>query len=426
MADDQTLPQPGTDRRAIPLASWWALAVLSMINLFGYMDRMALAILVEPIKAEFGASDQQMGLLVGLAFTLFYSTLGIPLARMADRVSRLRLLSACLFVWSAMTMVSGLAKNFPQLFLARAGVGVGEAGCTPPAHSLIADYFPREKRSLAITIFQTGAAIGGAIGMFVVGLLGQQLGWRASLQIIGAAGIPLAALALFTLREPVRPVLASGDKETAWQAIGALARRPAYVHLVIAYALATICNAGVTQWYPAFLMRSFGMTMAEVGGWIGLSSLAGSGLGLLSGGVLATWLAPRDSRWELWIPAIAFALCVPVLATSFLSPSPMLALLAKTLGIYLSALASGVALAAIQSFAEPHRRATAVAIFLFFSSMLGSGVGAYVIGLISDLLVPYAGIESLRYALLSTCAMAAWSILHFYLSSRRSLVDRVN
>jgi MFS family permease len=413
--------------RRVPASSWVALGVLSLVNLFGYMDRMALAILVEPIKADFGASDQQMGLLIGMAFTIFYSVLGIPLARLADRTSRVRLLSICLFVWSAMTLLSGMARNFPQLFLARVGVGVGEAGCTPPAHSLISDYFPRELRAMAIALFQSGAAVGGALGLFVIGLLAQQLGWRASLQIIGIAGLPLSLLVVFMMREPARTLAGSDDKtESSREAIGALCRRPAFVHLVIGYSLGAICTAGVTQWTPAFLMRSFGIGLAEVGGWVGASSLIGAVLGLLAGGSMATWLAPRDPRWELWIPAFAHVACVPAFAAAFLSPVLLISIVFKTIGVFLAAIGAGVGLAAIQSFAEPHRRATAVAILLMMASLLGSGFGAYLIGLLSDLLEPTMGLDSLRYALLASCVLLAWSVVHFVISARHSTADRVN
>jgi MFS family permease len=159
----------------VPAASWYALAVLTFINIFGYMDRIALSILMQPIKLDLHLSDQQLGLLSGIAFALFYAILGVPLARLADRSSRVRLISICLTLWSAMTAVSGLAQNYTQLFLARVGVGIGEAGCVPPAHSLIGDYFPRAKRALGISLFNAGAAVGVSGGMFMIGSLGETL-----------------------------------------------------------------------------------------------------------------------------------------------------------------------------------------------------------------------------------------------------------
>jgi MFS family permease len=413
-------------RTQIPATSWYALAVLIAVNFMGYMDRMALSILQEPIKADLHLSDKQLGLLSGLAFAAFYSTLGIPLARLADRFSRVKLISICLALWSVMTTLSGMTRTFLQLFLARMGVGVGEAGCLAPAHSLISDYFPRERRALAICIFQCGAVAGMSAGLFIVGTLGQHLGWRASLQIAGIMGVPVALLAILTLREPARPPWADGAKEPALQAIGALFRRPALVHLGLAYALSQVCSAGISQWEPSFLVRSFGMSMAQVGAWLGLSSAVSGILGLLTGGVAATWLVRRDPRWELWIPAIALGASTPLFVWMALSPTAWMALVLKGCASYLGAISGGVALAAIQSFAEPHRRATAVSLVIFTSSLLGTGVGPVVIGTLSDLLAPSFGRESLRYALLISCVMLVWSVVHFLLSGRRTLKDRVN
>jgi MFS family permease len=411
--------------RRVPLRSWYVLAVLTAISVFAYMDRIALSILTEPIKAEFALSDQQLGLISGLAFAVFYSILGLPLARLADRSSRVRLLSICLTLWSLMTAVCGLAKTFPQLFLARTGVGVGEAGCVPPAHSLIGDIFPRERRALAITIFQSGAVFGLSGGLFVIGLLAQEYGWRIALQAIGIAGAPLAILVALTIREPPRPAESKGTGEPALRAIRALVQRRTFVHLALAYALSQICSAGLSQWTPAFLIRSFGMSLAEVGFWTAVSGALGGVLGLLSGGILATWLAPRDPRWELWIPAAAYAACAPLFVLMFLSPTAELALLLRTFATYVGAVGGGVALAAVQTFSEPHRRATAVSIMLFLSSLLGTGFGPYFIGVLSDFLKPDLGQESLRYALLIACSMLAWATIHYLIAGRSALKDRV-
>jgi MFS family permease len=418
-------PAGGPSRARVPLGSWYVLAVLTLISVVAYMDRMALSILTEPIKAEFALSDQQMGLLSGLAFAAFYSVLGIPLARFADRSSRVRLLSICLTLWSLMTALCGFTRTFPQLFLARMGVGVGEAGCVPPAHSLIGDIFPRERRTLAITIFQSGAVVGLGGGLFVIGLLAQNFGWRTSLQAIGVAGAPLAILVAFTIREPPRPDGPKATREPALRAIGALVRRPAMRHLAIGYALSQISAVGISQWTPAFLMRSFGMTLADVGAWTAVSGTVGGVFGLLSGGVLAAWLTPRDPRWELWIPALAIATCAPISALMFLSSTPLAAVLLRTVAAYIGAIGGGVALAAVQSFTEPHRRATAVSIMLFLSSLLGTGFGPYLIGVLSDVLKPALGQESLRYALLIGCSIMAWSTVHFLLAGRSALRDRV-
>jgi len=414
-------PRPG-----IPMASWYTLAVLFLVNMFCYADRMVLSMLQEQVKAELHISDQQLGILLGLAFVLFYSALGIPLARLADRVSRPRLLTACLVAWSAMTAACGFARSYSQLFIARMGVGFGEAGCLPPAHSLIGELFPRDKRALAIGLFQCGATLGVSAGLFAAGLLGQHYGWRATFQIIGISGLPLALVLALTVRDPRarRPV--TEHRETARQAVAALLGRRAFVHLLLAYALGSICSTGIMQWLPSFLIRSFGLSLIEVGALSGLASLLSSVAGLLTGGLLVTWLVKRDPRWELWLPAITMSIALPMFVLMTLSPTAGLAILMKMLATYMAAIASGVALAAIQSFAEPHRRATAVALVLFMSSALGQGLGPFLIGTASDLLLPTLGRESLRYALLASCLMLAWAIVHYLLAARTSEADRVN
>jgi MFS family permease len=409
----------------IPAASWYALLVLTFINIFGFMDRIALSILMEAIKLDLHLSDQQLGLLSGIAFALFYAILGIPLAWVADRYSRVKLIAACLALWSAMTAASGLAKNYPQLFLARMGVGIGEAGCVPPAHSLIGDYFPREKRALGISLFNAGAAVGVAGGMFFIGMLGESLGWRVSMQIVGLMGLPLALLTIVSLREPPRPKTEAA-KESAFQSISALLKRRAFVNLAIAFALGQVCTDGTSQWIPTYLIRSFGMGMAEIGAWIGAITAAFGVLGVISGGLLASFLLPRDPRWELWIPTIAFTICIPLFAIMALAPNVWTVLGMKTVITFFSAAGAGVATAAVQSFAEPHRRATAVALFLFLASLLGAGIGPYLIGLASDLMQPAFGNESLRYAMLIACVMLTWSVTHYYLASRGALRDRLN
>jgi len=410
----------------IPLSSWYALALLFLVNMFAYGDRMALAMLQEQIKAELHTTDQQMGLLLGLAFALFYSVLGIPLARLADRISRPKLLAVCLVAWSIMTAASGYCRNFNQLFIARMGVGVGEAGCVPAGHSLIGHLFPREKRALGVGIFQSGAVVGLSAGMLVIGVLGERFGWRAAFQVIGLAGLPLAALMLLTLRDTRSAQTAQETRESARQALTALLGRRAFVHLLLAYSIGSICTFGIIQWVPSFLMRSFGMGMVAVGAWSGLASLISSVAGLLLGGVLVAGLVKRDARWELWLPAITMGASVPMFVLMCLSPVAWLAITMKMAANFLGAVGSGVALATIQSFAEPHRRATAVSLVLFLSALLGQGLGPFLIGTLSDLLAPSLGQESLRYALLISCTMLVWSVVHYMLSARTSRRDQVD
>jgi MFS family permease len=419
-------PEKPDSRIGIPASRWYVLGILSAVSLFAYLDRMALAILLEPIKADLHLNDGQLGLLSGLAFAMFYATLGLPLARLADRASRVKLLSLCLIAWSVMTALSGMAKSFSWLFMARMGVGIGEAGCVPTAHSMIGDLFPRERRALAISIFQAGAAIGSTAGLFFVGALGQHLGWRASLQLVGLAGLPLSVLVFLTVREPTRPLVAASSGEPFLKALKVMIRRPALIHLILAYSVGAICTAGLMQWIPTYFIRSFGLSLAEAGALVGAATAFSSVLGLLTGGAMASWLMARDPRWEIWIPTLAFAICIPFFVLQFLSPTVALALVFGALGSYSAAIGAGVALAAVQSFVEPHRRATAVALLLFLSALLGTGLGPYLIGVVSDALAPSLGRESLRYALLGSCSALLWSVAHFAVSAAKSTRDRLN
>ncbi len=413
-------------RPSVSLTSWYVLALLFGANLFAALDRMALSLLQEQIKVELHLTDQQLGLLLGLAFALFYSTLAIPLARIADRSSRTRLLAICLALWSLMTAASGMARNFSQLFILRMGVGVGEAGCLPAAQSLIGEMFPRERRAIAVSIFQSGAVVGGSAGLLIVGMLGQQYGWRVSLQAIAISGLPLAFLLALTVRDPRSAQTARETREPTRRALAVLLRRRSFVHLLLGYSLGTVCTTGVMQWLPSYLMRSFNMSMVEVGAWSGLALLVGAVSGLLLGGFLVTWLSARDRRWELWLPAVTMAMSLPVFILMFLSRTAWTVLVLKTFSQFLGSISGGVAIATVQSFAEPHRRATAIALVLFATALLGQGLGPFLIGTVSDLLAPTYGRESLRYALFISCIMLAWAIVHYALAARTSEADRVN
>lgn len=410
----------------VSLATWWAIGVLAAVSFLNYMDRMVLAVLLEPIKAELKLSDSQLGLLSGLAFAVFYATLGIPIARLADRTSRTRLLALCVTIWSGMTAATGAANSFAGLFLARVGVGVGEAGCVPAAHSLIGDYLPGPRRALGISIFQAGGLAGLSGGLILTGLLADQLGWRPALYIVGLSGLPLAALILLTLREPPRlgPAV-SGPTESARTALAALLARPALRQLVLALSIGAFATYGLTQWLPAFFIRVHGLTLTQIGLWSGTAAGIGGVLGVMLGGWLGTRLIHRDPRWELWLPAIAYGGSAPLYAAVFLAPSPIVAIVIKVVATFLAASGGGVALSAIQSFAEPHRRATAVSLTLFLSSLLGLGLGPWLVGVASDLMAPAFGRESLRYALLISTAALLWAGLHFMLAARRAVQDRL-
>ena len=405
-------------------AALWALTLLSAVSFFNYLDRMVIAVLVQPIKADLGLSDTQVGLVSGFAFALLYALAGLPIARIADRSSRVRLISVCLVLWSAMTAVTGLARNFLELFLARMAVGVGEAGCVPASHSLLGDLFSPRTRALAVGVFQVGGLLGMSFGLAGAGWVAETYGWRTALVAAGLAGAPLALLLVLTVREPRRAeVAASARGETTLQTISALAGRPTLAHLIVGLSIGAFATYGIGQWVAAFYIRSHGLGLAEVGLITG-SIAAGAGiLGTLAGGALMVWLRRRDARWELWQPMAAYLLAAPLFAAAFLVTDLSAALALQFAGTVFGAMGGGVALAAIQSFAEPHRRATAVALMLMLSSLIGLGLGPAAVGALSDMLAATQAGDSLRIALAVSTAFLAWAALHFLLAARSAGPD---
>lgn len=410
---------------------YYVLGVLAIVSFFNYMDRMVLAVLVEPIKAELGLSDTQIGLLSGFAFAALYATFGVPLARLADKHSRTRILSGCIVLWSAMTAACGAAANFTHLLLARVGVGLGEAGCVPASHSLLGDYFPGPRRAFAISVFQAGGLAGLSLGLMATGYLADAYGWRMAFFIVGAPGLLLGLVVLFTVRETRvfedrKTGTADEPAVTMREGLRVLSRRATFVHLVLGLTIGAFGTYAIAQWLAAFFIRVHGLTLTEIGVWSGLTSGFGGIVGVLLGGVIAARLIVHDRRWELWAPALAYGLGCPIYLAVFLSPDPWIALALKFAASFVVASGGGVALAALQSVAETKLRATAIAIMMFISAFAGMGAGPFVVGLVSDLLAPTFQEQSLRFALLGATLALAIASLHFYLASRTIARDAVS
>lgn len=395
----------------------YALALLSLVSFFNYLDRMVIAVMVEPMKRDLGLSDTQLGLVSGLAFALLYAGCGLPLARLADRRSRKWILVACLTIWSSMTAVTGLARNFIELFLVRMAVGIGEAGCVPSAHSMIGDMFPPERRAFAVGIFQAGGLIGLSVGLALAGLATERFGWRMTLVGIGLAGLPLALLIALTMREPRRDA-AGTEGERLGIVLRELAGRKPLAHLIIGLSIGSFATYGIAQWLPAFFMRSHGVSIAEVGIYGAVIGGIAGVLGTIVGGVSMVRLRPRDARWELWFPTIGYFGALPLYASSFAVTNLPAALGIQFLAVFIAAAGGAVGIAAIQSFAEPNRRATAVAIMMFLSSLIGLGLGPAFAGALSDALTSSFGSDALRYALMISTCFLAWAGLHFLLAAK--------
>ena len=422
---------PGAAQQLSERYSIYVLLVLGGVSFFNYGDRMIIAVLLQPIKEEFGFTDSQLGLLTGFAFALTYATFGIPLARAADSKSRTSILAVVMVVLSIMTGLCGAAQNFVQMLLARIGVGLGEAGCVPASHSLISDYFPRARRVFALGMFHAAGSVGVLVCVAFSGLIAATLGWRWAFYLIGAPGMLVAAIIWLTVWEPPRGHCELNYSVPAtplrwYPAIRVLLARSAFVHIVLGISLEAFTLIGSGQWIPAFFIRSHGMLLKGIGAYFGLTV----GVGMLMGQVLGSLYAPRlvtlDRRWELWVPAIAYVACIASFIFAFVASSASLAWTMVFVANMFGGVSFGPMMSSVQSVAEPHLRATAISIVMFSSSMIGQGAGGYLIGLVSELLTPRFGTDGLRIALIASTLLMLWSVIHFMLAARAFHGDRVN
>jgi len=406
----------------------WVLAVLFVTYTFNYLDRYLLTILVQPIQDELQVSDTVMGFLIGPAFALFYTAMGIPIARLADRTNRRNVIAVGFVVWSAFTALSGLARNWVELTVMRVLVGVGEAAGGAPSHSLLSDTFPPEKRAGALSVFQMAVYVGQVLGLVVGGYLVAPLGWRMTFVVVGLPGV-LAALVLFlTVKEPERGRF---DAPEAFDAeprlrtvLRALAGMRTFRWLAIGTGLASFAGTGYGFWIPTLFVRVHELSYAEVGVSFGLisgfSALAGAALAGRLGVVLGT----RDPRWLVWLPALGVLLSLPFLCLVSLYPDPWIAIAFAIPAGLAGAGWAPLAYTVVQNLVPPAMRAVAASVLIFFITLLGMGAGPWVVGALSDALAPDYGIDSLRYALvlvLATSAVGAAAIF----AAARSLRDEL-
>ena len=400
-----------------------ALALLFLVSFFNYMDRYMLAVLLPAIKADLQLSDTEIGFITGLAFTLFYATMGIPIARLADRYSRKNIIAIALSVWSAMTALCGLAQNFVQLAIARIMVGVGEAGASPPSHSLIADLFPVEKRARALSVYSLGAPVGILVGFMLGGWVTQLYGWRAALFTVGIPGILVALVVYRQLHEPERGA-ADGpacrtEVQPFWFSLKTLMASPTFRHLSVATGLYTVVWLGVVQWLPSFFTRSFGLEIGAVGTWLALILSVSQIIGMLLGGWLADRLGAADLRWYVWVPALAILVSTPMFALTFLTQSSTVAFLSLFLPFMIGVMQGPPSFAVAQGLADIRMRAMAAALLLLITNLIGGGIGPQTVGMLSDYLAAGYHQDSLRYALLAVSLIfGLWSSLHYFLAGK--------
>ena len=396
------------------------LLVLGLVSLFNSMDRIMFSVLMEPIRLDLGLSDTAMGLLSGLAFTAFFALFGIPLARLADRGNRVRLLSVVVALWSLMTAFSGAAQNFLQMFLARAGVGIGESGCWPISHSLLADHFPPDRRAFALGVFQAGGGLGVLLGLLLAGLIADAVGWRWTFVIIGLPGLPLAWLVRNSLTEPRQySPLDPSDPDVlsaTWVSIRGLLQLKTYRQILAAYVFTSAGLFGMVQWLPAFLIRSHDMSLSQIGLWYGPVFGSGAVLGLLTGAVLAPHWVVRDRRWEFWWSALAYLLSVPLFVGLLLVAHPAWVFALLFIAIFISTSGQGPLMAGIQTVAGSQARAMAIALALA-AGVAGQTLGPFLVGWFSDAWQLRFGPDSLRFAMMVPLVLLAWGVLHLYLAA---------
>jgi len=412
-----------------PAVRNYALGVLVVVYTFNFIDRQILSILLEPIKQDLGLSDSALGMLTGFAFALFYATLGIPIARFADRSNRRNLIAWALAIWSAMTAVSGLAQNFWHLLLARIGVGVGEAGCSPPAHSMLADYFPTENRATALGIYSLGIPFGILFGFIAGGWLNEFFGWRVAFFIVGVPGLLLAILVRFTLREPPRGMaegrVADEEQPTIMETFRFLWSKRSFRHMAVGGGLTAFVGYGVITWVPSFLIRSYGMSTGDVGTYLGLILGIPGGIGIALGGYLADRYGARDTRWYLWIVSVALIASTPLFFGVYLSNTAFASLMFLILPILLGNFYQATTFSQALGLVSLRMRSVAAAVLLFILNMIGLGAGPQAVGILSDILQPSFGDESLRYALLILSTVQIWAAYHYYQAGKSLKGDLV-
>ncbi|HEU0045365.1 MFS transporter [Sphingomonas sp.] len=376
------------------------LAMLLLVYTFNFVDRQILGILAPSIKAELGLTDTQLGALGGLAFALLYSTLAVPLAWLADRTSRSWVITVSLAVWSGFTALCGYATSFAQLFAFRVGVGVGEAGGVAPSYALIADYFPAGSRARALAIYSLGIPLGSAAGVMLGGYIAATIDWRTAFIVVGVAGVAIAPVFRLVVREPARPVQAA-DAAPLRDVFRILAAKRSFWLLSFGAACSSMLGYGLAFWLPSLLKRSFGLELVGIGQFYGGLLLIGGVAGVLLGGFVGDRLGARDRGAYAKLPAICYALAVPLFAAGILAQSTTAAFLFLVVPQALVYVWLAPVITAVQHLVPAHMRATASACFLLINNLIGLGAGTLVLGLLSDAMTARFGDEALRYAMLS-------------------------
>jgi MFS family permease len=399
------------------------MCVLVLVYTFNFIDRQIVGILAVPIKADLNLSDTQLGLMGGLAFALFYTALGIPVAMLADRKNRTWIMTIALTVWSLMTAVCGLAQNFWQLFLARLGVGIGEAGGVAPAYSLISDYYPSNQRARALSVYSFGIPIGSALGILFGGYIATHVDWRFAFFAVGLAGILIAPIFKLTVAEPPRgqfdTAAAPDHSFSVRQILSVLAGKSSFWTMSLGAAASSMMGYGLFFWLPSYFVRSYELSLLDASVFYAGILLLGGIAGTWLGGVLADRLGEKNRSAYVLVPAVAFLLTIPFYVLTISSSTLLVTFLALLVPTALGLAWLGPVLSAMQHIVKPHIRATTSAIFLFINNLVGIGAGTVALGIISDSLVTRFGDDSLKYAILSGTVFYLIAAALFWLSAKK-------
>jgi MFS family permease len=424
------------------------LTISTLILAFNYVDRQVLALVLQSIKTDLNVSDTQLGFLSGIAFAAFYAVMGIPIARLADRGDRVKIISITAAVWSVFVAMCGATASFAQLFLIRVGVAVGEAGCIPPAQSLLSEFFPRAERARAFAIYSLGIPLSVILGGFLAGWINQYFGWRATFVMVGCPGVVLSLLAWFLLREPRRfghrgsapgssavqlaaglparepiiiaPPAQQSLKDTVW----ILAQNATFRHLLFAQIVLYFFLYGVVvQWQPTFFIRTFALSTGEIGTWQLLSWALMGTIGMYAGGAIVHRFMANNERLQLRLMAITISIYGMLNILIYLSSHRYWALGLTVIAAPFYNCIFGPMYAVTQSVVPGRFRAIAVALTQFFANLIGMGLGGLAVGMLSDALTATRGSAALGYALLCLSPGFFWVAIHFWLASRTAMSD---
>lgn len=409
----------------------YLLGLLMLVLTFNYVDRVALSVVLQEIKVDVHLTDTELGLLSGIAFAFFYAVMGIPIARWADRGNRVTIIAVTTGLWSVMVALTGRATSFLQLLLVRVGIGIGEAGCIPPANSLIPEYYSSAERPRAMGFYLLGGSLSLIVGYVAAGWLNQLLGWRAMFTVMALPGLVLTLLSAITLVEPRRR-RAGGVQRVGWaqdglrsatteptmgQVAATLWKNVTFRELVVLFSIVYFFGYGLLQWIPAFFIRSYNFQTGELGVWLAMTYGLGGLVGTYLGGALATRYAADHEALQFRMMAFAFCGLAAVWMGVFLTDGPYLDFALLGIGVLGGATVNGPLFAVVQTLVPDNMRAMAIAIIYLCANLIGMGLGPLAAGALSDALRPHFGEESLRYSLLILCPGYMWAAWHLWRAS---------